>query len=318
LTGLAICDSLPSTVGYPPSRLAVALRVLLVGRRQRSLLVSQPAEAAGHFGGHVRTEKRASTRKSVPLPEGVNKRLTAYALAAGAASSEGVSKRLTAYALAAGAAGVGVLALAEPAQADIIVVTTPISIVGCCSTDVLTIKGRNVLRFAASFGISHTTFGIFNHNFLVAAGARSGAGLLPSPLAQEALIGRGGKFVSFPISALLASNFSSRRLGFSSKKGVVGPWANKSGYLGFKFLSNEQTDFGWAHVKVTASTLKGETLYISEFAYDTVPGQSIRAGQTNAIPEPGTLSLLALGAAGLAVLRKRKASAASRQGSASG
>jgi hypothetical protein len=55
---------------------------------------------------------------------------------------------------------------------------------------------------------------------------------------------------------------------------------------------------------------------ISENAYDTVPGQSIQAGQTSATPEPGTLSLLALGAAGLAVLRKRKLSAVSRQGSA--
>jgi len=56
----------------------------------------------------MKTKKRVSTRKSAALSESVNKRLTAYALAAGAA-------------------GVGVLALAEPARADIITVKTPIS-----------------------------------------------------------------------------------------------------------------------------------------------------------------------------------------------
>jgi hypothetical protein len=33
---------------------------------------------------------------------------------------------------------------------------------------------------------------------------------------------------------------------------------------------------------------------LSEFAYETVPGQAIEAGQTGT-PEPGTLGLLALG-----------------------
>lgn len=40
------------------------------------------------------------------------------------------------------------------------------------------------------------------------------------------------------------------------------------------------------------------------------PGQSIKAGDTGqtatAVPEPGTLSLLALGAAGLFALRKKR------------
>jgi len=88
-----------------------------------------------------------------------------------------------------------------------------------------------------------------------------------------------------------------------------GPWNGKEGYLGFKFPSNGKNDFGWA--KMSCSPYG--TCHITEFAYDTVPGQTIEAGQTSAIPEPGTLSLLALGAAGLAVLRKRKRSAVSRQ-----
>jgi hypothetical protein len=63
---------------------------------------------------------------------------------------EHLEKRLAGYVLAAGAAGVGVLALAQPAQADIIVSTTPIAITPA-HTDYMTyasvdINGMNVLR----------------------------------------------------------------------------------------------------------------------------------------------------------------------------
>ena len=256
--------------------------------------------------------KRATTRKDAPLPEGVNKRLAAYTLAARAALPEDVTKRLAAYALAAGAAGVGVLALPEPAQADIIVSTTPIQwLAGVCGCSpgiaFLPVNGNNVLKFFASGNdesfLTIHSLRVFNPR------STSGAGVVPKRLANGALIGP-GPFVS------------GTRLGFRSAHGttfqrtwtyhVFGSWLGKSGYLGFKFPSKGHTHFGWADLKVGALGSGS----ISKFAYDTVPGQFIEAGQTSAIPEPGTLSLLALGAAGLAVLRRRKLSAASRQQSA--
>jgi hypothetical protein len=45
---------------------------------------------------------------------------------------------------------------------------------------------------------------------------------------------------------------------------------------------------------------------LTGYAYDTVAGQSILAGQTGT-PEPGTLGLLALGSQGLGFWRRRKA-----------
>ena len=301
-------------VGCAPSRLAVALRVLLLG------LVSAPCLPASGTKWPLRrgyeNRETVSTGESVPLPEGVNKRLTAYALAAGAALPESVSKRLTAYALAAGAAGVSSLALAEPARADIIVVTTPISIPGS-----LTINGKKVLSLIPNFAAGSSRF----QSSLLARGAccasyrgsfvTNGRGWPAgpvAPLAKGALIGPGRAFTYY--AELAVGIFA---VSFGHK--TYGPWANKSGYLGFKFVSNSKTDFGWAHLKVNVrqSVLPIMSGSISEFAYDTVPGQTIRAGQTSAIPEPGTLSLLALGAAGLAVLRRRKRSAVSRQQSAS-
>ena len=103
----------------------------------------------------MRTENGLSTRKSVTLPEGVNKRLTAYALAAGAA-------------------GVGVLALAQPAEADIIVKSENIVINSSHPNETLTIVGSHRL----SFGF-HTTVDSFGHNqIIVVSGHRASVKLV--------------------------------------------------------------------------------------------------------------------------------------------
>jgi hypothetical protein len=250
----------------------------------------------------MKTKKRVSTRKSRPLPEGVNKRLTAYALAAGAA-------------------GGGVLALAEPARADIITVTGPGSI-GVNSSKFLTINGNDVLMFS-NFGVcSINPSNPSCHGFVAARAASPGAGILVHsihnltnpPLVKGYKIGPGGSFAG-AASLVLLIRCESLVTGVCERI-ESSAWLNKSGYVGFKFLSKGQTHFGWAHVGV-GRTGPPHSLFsasISKWAYDTVPDQTIEAGQTSAIPEPGTLSLLALGAAGLAVLRKRKRSAASRQG----
>jgi hypothetical protein len=231
------------------------------------------------------------------LPEGVNRRLTDYAQAAGVALPEGVTKRLTAYALAAGAA-VGVLALATPAEADIIATSVNFTIsVLSVTPKTLTIAGSHALKFLPMFfctpGWSIRVKGLGGAQVL------SGAAVL----GKGAPIGSGKPFAS---SAVVAGIFYSM---------PVGNWDGKQGYLGFKFPSNGKNEFGWAKMSCSIS---GENCGLTEFAYDTVPGQAISARQTSAIPEPGTLSLRALGAAGLAVLRKRKLSAVSRQGSATG
>ena len=71
-------------------------------------------------------------------------------------------------------------------------------------------------------------------------------------------------------------------------------------YAGFRFDAADGTHFGWIRLSVSAGLLDFDSA-----AYETTPGMAIAAG---AVPEPGTMSLLALGAAGVigAVIKRRR------------
>lgn len=78
---------------------------------------------------------------------------------------------------------------------------------------------------------------------------------------------------------------------------------SSSNIFGFRFRNeaNSQIHYGWARVSL-AGTLQGQPRSLVEYAYEDQPGVAIAAG---AIPAPGSLALLGLGAAGL-VSRRRK------------
>lgn len=97
--------------------------------------------------------------------------------------------------------------------------------------------------------------------------------------------------------------------------GVYGAWAgDPSGYLGFRFHDNGW-HYGWVEL-----TVSNEYFDIGRWAYETVADIGVEAGSqqslapvqsltnrvSQSVPEPGTLALLALGAAGLAGFRARR------------
>jgi hypothetical protein len=87
------------------------------------------------------------------------------------------------------------------------------------------------------------------------------------------------------------------------KNGLKGKWPNtlsESRYVGLSFTSNGNTHFGWAEVSVE---LGSAALNVHRVAYNDEPGGPI---SVDAIPEPSTMGLMLLGAAGIAVLKRRR------------
>lgn len=105
-----------------------------------------------------------------------------------------------------------------------------------------------------------------------------------------------------------------------------GAWVNggkgvKTRYLGVKFKINGRFHFGWARLTVTTQA-KSFAATLTGFAYETIPGKAITAGQTKGpddisvetptasltapTPEPATLGMLALGAPALSIWRREK------------
>jgi hypothetical protein len=83
---------------------------------------------------------------------------------------------------------------------------------------------------------------------------------------------------------------------------------NGDQYLGFSFNNNATTDYGWLAVSVSGvGGVEDTSVNISSYAYDNT-GSSIKVGQTavQAVPEPSTYALFALGALALVVAYRRK------------
>ncbi len=81
-------------------------------------------------------------------------------------------------------------------------------------------------------------------------------------------------------------------------------------FFGLQFVNSNTggTDYGWIQFQTTAAT--GFPATILGYAYNNVAGGAILAGQTTAVPEPGTTAALGFGALSLGaagVRRWRKA-----------
>ncbi|MGA9643325.1 MAG: hypothetical protein WBQ72_18145 [Terriglobales bacterium] len=234
-------------------------------------------------------------------------------------SPDSFQERLHMYALAASAAGVGMLALAPPAGAEIIYKSANTHI-GLNQVVSLDLNGDG----AADFNLKDT--------WGVATGVLYAGAIWVEPTQTEnaVMIRDNSSFATAlragaPIGSDAKFTSSSRVpmvQGFHEytnppyKWGCYGPWKNKANrYLGLKFMISGEVHYGWARLTETCKK-RENTALLSGYAYETIPNQSITAGrkkgkledestgsgeftpQSVPAPTPATLGALAKGAAG--------------------
>lgn len=226
---------------------------------------------------------------------------------ANAGLSKGLESRLAAYAKAAGAAGVGLFAVAPPANAK--VVYTPAHIVFDGGAVPIDLNHDGVNDFTLSiYNFLSSRSGGDGRRMRVVGAAGNGAlcsgssGYPPLALKAGYRIGANERYGSFDRRGAPAVNV----IDLKSEMYVGGPFANAGDrFLGLKFSVSGETHYGWALIRVGAALI-GQHATIRAtllgYAYDTVAGQAIGAGQgasegarAAAMPEASTLGMLALG-----------------------
>ena len=234
--------------------------------------------------------------------------------------SKSLNHRLNMYVLAAGASGVGLLALAPRADAKIIY--TPA-------------HAKVNHGFFLPIDLNHD--GIVDF-YLNNGGHSSVAGLSVCQYMTQTIFGsacsydfRGTNAVrtidskGAEYAAALRSGDKVQRGRFARSKAILGiifrtrfygPWFNggkgvKNRYLGLKFKIEGRFHYGWARMTVTRGLFSTATL--TGYAYETIPGIGIVAGQTKGPDvtklDPANLGRLAAGASATPAWRIKHTSA---------
>jgi hypothetical protein len=259
-----------------------------------------------HFPGGVMAPSQHS-RTTAKLPELMNRHLNMYALAASVA-------------------GVGLLAVTQPAEAKIVYTSADVQI-----------SDFGVFPYALDLnndGIADFTFPTYdfeNSGFFVSRmyvapavkGNRVWGVRYAAALKAGVRVGVEGKF---NLTGTLLMGSSS---GTSAHINRRGPWDNggkgvKNRYLGLKFIIKDKIHFGWARINFTNPA----NVILTGYAYETIANKAIVTGETKGpdedspeesrvtpmpISKPATLGALALGAPGLSIWRREKVADARSQ-----
>lgn len=231
--------------------------------------------------------------------------------------SAAFAKNISAYAVAAGAAGVSLLALSPPAEAEI--VFTPANAAVPRNERIsldLNHDGTPDLGFFFRGSAYHTFNATIYANPLSGGGvimAGPGAGYA-APLARGFGIGPGRNF------AVGGSRRMERTHGFNYEgpyyRRAYGPWANQQNkYLGVEFFVGGELHYGWVRLTVTIVEDQLMDATITGYAYETNANQSIHAGQLSdeasvpakTVPMASpSLGALALGSTGFDLWRREE------------
>lgn len=245
--------------------------------------------------------------------------------------SNDLNRKAGLYSLAAAAAGVSLLALAQPAAAEVVVtkktIHIPVAPRSMPEPVRISMANNGVDNFSfilSSAGVRELLVGGLNpgqngsHNQIIAGGDFYGKALA---LERGAKVGPAGPSSYFSSFFPLVEGTNTSNGKFYSR----GYWGGnrKNSYLGVRFLINGQTHYGWIRLTVTTNVKSGAPSLeatITGYAYETVANKPIKAGTaamaTAEIQGPQkmkhqtgpSLGMLAAGAEGLTVWRREETS----------
>jgi hypothetical protein len=212
--------------------------------------------------------------------------------------SPSLERRLAMYARAATAAGVGLLALQQPAAGKIVYTKAnqqfPVQ---------LDLNHDGITDYLLNFH-GPSTYGFFDISVVGSQGNlmagychRLSSRCWASALQPRVRVGPNQRFA--PYSLMVDGRCGIEAKGTSSSCRGYGPWNDaQNRYLGFDFLIKGKVHYGWARVSVSIS---GRTVsaVLTGYAYETVANRPLITGKTKGpdttSPEVGTLGHLARG-----------------------
>jgi hypothetical protein len=230
--------------------------------------------------------------------------------------SKSLNHQLNTYALAAVAAGVGLLALAPAAEAKIIYTQAHAKVVPALPVD---LNHDGIVDFylnsfgdSGEHGLSACQYWWKDVSSSIFCSSSRGTNAI-----RTSVDSKGRKFGA----ALRYGEKIQRGEQFGKSKAMLGgvwtdngsatrwygPWLNggkgvKNRYLGLKFKIKGRVHFGWARITV-ATTSDMWTATLTGYAYETVPGKAIVAGNTKdpdvTTVYPASLGHLAAGASAI-------------------
>ncbi|HEV3275681.1 MAG TPA: hypothetical protein VG860_02600 [Terriglobia bacterium] len=247
--------------------------------------------------------------------------------------------RLISYATAATAAGVGILGLTPTADAQIVYTPTHV-VISHNGSYGLDVNNDGTIDFTLHDSITANCSTVFNAILAAPALGNAVAGRGTYDRGSEANALVGGTFIG-PNQKFVSKG---GRGGILMGEAIDSPgggqdrgeWVNVvNRYLGLRFEINGQTHFGWARLTVQISHFVTVKTTLSGYAYETQPDTPIIAGHETGSdegspieprikgesgpdaartptgsPRPASLGLLALGAEGLPVWRRKQPVAA--------
>jgi hypothetical protein len=236
--------------------------------------------------------------------------------------STSLRRKIDMYGVAAAATGLGMAALATPAQGE--VVFTP--------------AHQEISRDGLTIDLNHDGIPDFGVVYAVLGRADS-AGVLVSSLhgnrvfSGTSVNGRQGWVANLPAGYHVGPNSAKFKAGgtfssvfgpakfmddcfiFSGPPSCDGPWyKTQNSYVGFQFSIKGETHYGWARFKTVVQSTGGIHAFLTGYAYETIANKPIVTGQTSGADEgsalesgasrpSATLGMLSAGASALPIWR---------------